>query len=255
MSDLTSVDDWITSVLAHTDMPMARRAETAEEWRAHLDQLVRDKRNAGMPHEQAVFAALESFGQPEDLRRRLRREQRMRDRRNALAEVRKGVPLFLIFALVMVVIPGLVVRPASIHAVVIGGLRFLVSILPLMALITYFSSLLTIRIKRERPRAEFDFLRRWRHWTVVSLIMVIAAVWFPLLTIAAVYPILADLPHFRPGLISFWQAFGRAMFEAFGGIKPYLAPVMLMVIALALTLYERSRCIDTAKEATIHPAT
>ena len=130
MSDLTSVDGWIATVLAHTDMPMARRAETAEEWRAHLDQLIRDKRDAGMSDEQAVPAALETFGRPEDLRRRLRRDQRMRDRRAALAEVRKGVALFLIFAPVLVVLLSLVVRPASIQAAVIGGLRFVVGMLP-----------------------------------------------------------------------------------------------------------------------------
>jgi len=245
MHDRTSVDEWIAMALAHTGMPLARRIETVEEWRSHLDQLISDNQDAGMPQEQAVRAALEAFGQPEDLRRQLRREQRMLDRREAIAEVRKSMPLFMILPAVLVVPLSLAVGPVSIQATVIGGLRFVVSMSVVSALVTYFAGLLTMRITRKRPRTEFAFLPRWGYWAAVSLAMATAAVWFPLLMIAAAYPIVADLPHFRLGLMSFWGSFGAAMLEDFGGIKTYLAPVTLVVIALALTLYERSRCIGT----------
>jgi hypothetical protein len=243
MNDRTSVDEWLAMALAHTGMPLARRIETVEEWRSHLNQLIGDNRGAGMPDKQAVRAALEAFGQPEDLRRQLRHEQRMLDRRAAMAEVRKGIPLFMILTAVLVVPLRLVVETVSIQATVIGGLRFVVGMSAVSALVTYFAGLITMRIRRERPRAEFSFLARWGHWTVVSLVMATAAVWFPLLMIAAAYPIVADLPHFRLGLMSFWWAYGAAVLEDFGGIKTYLALVTLVVIALALTIYERSRCI------------
>lgn len=254
MHDRAGVDEWIAKALAHSCMPLARRTETAEEWRAHLDQLVRDNRDAGMPDEQAVSAALETFGDPEDLRRRLRRDQRMVDRRAAIAEVRKAVPLFIMLPVVLVVPLFLVVPPASIRSAVIGGLGFVASMLAVSALGTYFGSLLTMRIMRQRPREEFAFLPRWGHWTAVSLVIATAVVWFPIVTIGASYPIIEDLPHLRLGLIPFGKAYCSAMLEDVGGFKTYMAPIMLVVIPLALTLYERSRCIGTAKGGAIQSA-
>lgn len=251
MDDRKHVDEWIEMALAHTGMPLARRAETVEEWRSHLDQLIRDNRDAGMPDEQAVHAALDAFGQPEDLRRQLRRQQRVLDRREAIAEIRKGAPMIAALPVLLVVLLRLVVGPVSMQATLIGGIRFVVSAWVVIALVVYFTSLLTMRIMRKRPRTEFAFLPRWGYWTAVSLVLATAAVWLPLLTIAALYPILADLPHFRLGLMSFWSSFGAAMLEDFGGIKTYLAPVTLVVISLALTLYERSRCIGTTNGAII----
>jgi hypothetical protein len=254
MHDRTTVDEWIATALAHTGVPMPRRVEIAEEWRAHLGRLIRDNRDASMTDEQAVSAALEAFGRPEDLRRQLRRDQRMLDRRAAMAEVRKCIPLFTVLPVVLAVLLSLALRPASIGAMVIGGLRFVVSLSLVSAFGTYFASLVTMRIMRERPYAEFGFLPRWGHWTAVSLVMATAALWFPILMIAASYPILADLPHFRLGLMSFWKAYGSALLEDLGGIKTFMAPITLVVIALALTLYERSRCIDRAKDEAARPA-
>jgi len=242
MHDRTGIDEWIDRALAHTGLPMGRRAETAEEWRAHLDQLICDKRSAGMPDEQAVRAALEAFGRPEDLRRQLRHDRRMQDRRAALAEVRRGLPMLIIFAVALVVFLSAAVRPASIWAAVIGGLCFLVSMAVVMAMGTFFVGLLTMRIVRTRPRAEFAFFPRWGYWTVVSFVLSMAAVGLPTVMITPLYPILADLPHFRLGMMSFWQAYLSAMLEDLGGIRAYMAPFTIAAISLALTLYERSRC-------------
>ena len=246
MHDQTRVDKWIARALAHTGMPLDRRAETAEEWRSHLNHLIDDNRDAGMTDEQAVRAALGAFGAPEILRLQLRREQRGLDRRAAMAEVRKGAPLFVVVPTVLVVLLSLAVRPASLWAAVIGGLCFIVSIAAVGALCAYFGGLFTLRIMRSRPRTEFAFLPRWGHWTAVSLVAITAAVWFPLLMVASLYPIVADLPVFQPGLMSFCKVYGIAMFEDHGLLRTYLAPVSPFVVALALTLYERSRCTDAA---------
>jgi len=47
MHDQTRVDKWIARALAHTGMPLDRRAETAEEWRSHLNHLIDDSRDDG----------------------------------------------------------------------------------------------------------------------------------------------------------------------------------------------------------------
>jgi len=254
MHDRTGVDKWIDRALAHTGLPMNRRVETAEEWRAHLDQLICDNRRAGMPDEQAVPTALEAFGRPEDLRRQLRRDQRMLDSRAALAEVRKGLTLLIIFAVALVVFLYAALQPVSIWAAVIGGLRFLVSMSVVMALVTFFVGILTMRIVRKRPRVEFAFLPRWGHWTAVSFVVAAAAVCLPIVMIGAWYPILADLPQFRLGMMSFCQAYASAMLEDLGGIRMYMVPVTVIAIPLALTVYERSRCTDTTEGGSIASA-
>src|SRR3972149_2371325 len=103
MHDQTRVEKWIAGALAHTGMPLDRRAETAEEGRSHLNHLIRDNQDAGMTDEQGVRAALAAFGPPEILRlSNLRREQRRLDRRAAMAEVRKSVPLLAVLPTVLV---------------------------------------------------------------------------------------------------------------------------------------------------------
>jgi amino acid transporter len=169
----------------------------------------------------------------------------MRDRRAALDEVRKGLALLFIFTVAVTAIMYVAMQPVSVWAAVIGGLRFLVSMSAVMAIVTFYIGLLAMRIVRKRPHAEFDFWPRWGHWTAVSVVMAAAAVCLPIVMIAALYPIIADLPHFRLGMMSFCQAYASAMLEDFSGIKTYLGPATIIAISLALTGYERSRCTGT----------
>jgi hypothetical protein len=72
--------------------------------------------------------------------------------------------------------------------------------------------------------------------------------------VASLYPIVADLPVFQPGLMSFCKVYGIAMFEDHGLLRTYWVPVLSFVVALVLTLFERSRCRGAHDGSMVHSA-
>ncbi len=245
------VDEWIRAALTYSGLPMSRRAETAEEWRTHLDQLIDDKQGAGMSPEQAVRAAVSAFGRPEAVRRQLRREQTNLDRRAAIAEVRRLAWLFAVLPALFVVLAVIAVDPHSIGGGVLAALPGFACISLAMAGATYFAVLVQLRVMRRRPQAEFSFPRRLALWSTVVLSGLLGGIGMLLLfSVAATYPLHMYQPWFAqigPGQFS--RFLGYALSERME-VNLLVTLGSVAVFALSLTLYERSRCVDLPGEPT-----
>lgn len=243
------VDEWIRAALTDSGLPMSRRADTAEEWRAHLEQLIEDKQAAGMSPEQAVRAAVSVFGRPEEVRRQLRREQCRLDRRAALAEVRKLAWLYAVTPVFFIVLAVIVVGLNSLWRGVLIALPGFACLCVATAGASYFAVLVQFKVMRRRPRAEFSIPRRLALWSTVGLGGFGGGIAILLLFSAvAAYPLLMCQAWFaRIGPGQFWR-FLAMDFSQRMEVNLLVTLGSVAVFALSLTLYERSRCVDMADE-------
>jgi hypothetical protein len=241
------IDQRIAAILVGSGLSLERRAEVAEELRGHLEQLVASQRQAGLPDAQAVEAALTRFGSPQVIRKQLRRQQRMLDRREALAAIRRptwGIGLLaVVTGLYAAAIAVLHPQPSSPLMRCLWGVVLFAWFLVILIVPVYWAALFACRIERRQPREEYHVrksLLRGMGMGVVFLAYALA--WAPL-WVMPVTPLLFEAPefaHYLPG--AFWHAWWVAVLESAGWVFGLLA-VGVSGFGLGVVLHERSRCV------------
>jgi hypothetical protein len=242
------VEKCIADALAGSGLPVDRRSQIAEELAYHLDQSVASKCEAGLNDEQAVEAALPEFGSPEVIRKQLRRRQRMADRRQAIAEVRRQlwrpIACAAFFLTLILVVRAVFARETnSLGLWCLGGASVFVSFLALTAGSTYAGAIVECRIRRQRRRSEYHFLRSCLQWMALAALGLASLVFLALLELVACAPLLGKIPftdHF-PQLL--WLNFGVVWLES-AGRNFRLRALGILGCGLMLALYERSQCVD-----------
>ncbi len=254
MRNLPTVDKWIRGILSGSGLSMERRFEIADEWRDHLDECVASKTAIGMTLHDAVRMAFTEFGDPDQLRRQLRRGQRTRNVRDALAKTRPLAVWAIGGALcagasAALFLPG----PAPAAYRLASGCIIFVVITLLTVVPAFAASLAELRVVRTRPTEEFDLVRSFFHWTAVvgaflvgTLLMAPAAI--SLIGYFAqdaaflfnMHP-LAEIMHGSPWLI--WRHL--AIVACASPVRCFVVPsVIVLAGAAAITRYERSRCVE-----------
>lgn len=248
MRDEARIKERISAILAGSGLPMDRRAEVAEEWRNHLGLSIAAKRERGLTKEAAVAAALDEFGSPRVIRRQLRRQQRMLDRRQASAKVRRMIWYLLIYAVVFTSL--LVVFAPEVVPLVdrcLIGFELFIIVFMLMVWATYASEIFNARIERQRPRAEYSFFRSWLRWMAVTLFGALTGIPFVLGIFAVLAPLLAAKwrTEVSGGLMALqlWHNVAAAWMEL--GVRNFsLCAFGVIVSGLAIAHHERSRCVE-----------
>lgn len=242
---------------------MDRRAEVAEELRDHLSQLVEAKCAEGMSEASAVEAALVDFGSLDEIRRQLRKQQGLLDRQKVFSNLRRyrwpvvvGCGLF--GAAVALVAPA----PASASLRCLVGICIFVGMLGILSTMMFSVELLTCRLQHVRPRSEFHIQRSFYYWsTAVFTFLIVTLAMGPLFI--GVFGFLAQngylqsFLNFSPQLTegahwTFWRNMAIGAMES--PLRSFLLPLLtVMVVALCISLYERSRCVggDNMADASI----
>lgn len=219
----------IQDILRDSGLPAERRAEVAEEFRGHLEQLVEAKRRANA-NDAAIEAALAAFGDTEAIRRRLRRRQCAEDHRQVLATMRQQLPLFVVIAAVFPlyialfasVRNGEVLRGALfallVHAVVlVGG-----------SVVLYPVLLARIRLGHRIPVAECHPLVTAGSWFVIfSLSLVLFVTIFICGIITAFGALALTLPSVPPEI-----NLAPFLWNLLSDFVPGAGPLLLMVSGL-----------------------
>lgn len=250
----TTIDSHIAAILHQSGLPLKRRAEVADELRCHLEQLIATKESAGLTSELAVEAALADFGSPQVIRKQLMKQQRKLDRRLALVEFRHSAKLLVgscgFFAMVFALTaPG----PGTFGPRCLVGVCLFVVMLLIASVPVYFAALLALPVQRQRPIAEYSFTRSFmRHAVVVCIYLGLTLTMAPLVIgfvgYIGQFILFQSIIYLAPGVIEgapwlFWHNFGIVAWAS--PIRSFLVPlVMVIVSALAIALYERSRCVD-----------
>lgn len=254
MSPHDQVEEWIAITQVRTGLPMTRRMEIAQEWRGHLEQLIHDRLEQGLGQEQAVRSALQTFGEPDILRRQLRRTQRATDRRAALREVYGCIWVFTAAPAVIVAVLAVLFDRVVLWEALAAGLAFLALVSQPATMCAYIVVRARTVIRRERPRSEFDFASRYVMWTGVCLGTLTLSIVVSGFLIAAASPILLWIEANRTGwgqvnffLQSFLSRVISTSIECEGLILTTL--IVTLLAATAITVVERSNCIDRANEA------
>ncbi|MHC4444572.1 MAG: permease prefix domain 1-containing protein [Planctomycetota bacterium] len=241
MPEKQIIEQQITAILKGSGVPMDRREEVADELRVHLDQLISAKLDEGLTQEQAVESALADFGYPDVIRRQLRKQQRMLDRRYALDQIRH-VPWWMLIGCGFFTAIIVIFAPAPDSA----GMRWLCGVVVFMQFLLslsffgYLFSYFGRRLKRRRPRQEYRFLTGMLQWSAAIGIGMFAVCVLGLGPIRLIVPLCYANPEFHP-LWLVGNAFIGTCIDS---------PVRLVLIALligyglGLALYERSRCVD-----------
>lgn len=262
MRNLPVVDEWIRDVLSGSELPVDRRAEIADEWGDHLREHIAAESATGMSLEDAVRTALAAFGDPARLRRQLRRGQRARDLRDALAKTRPLAAWTIAGALCAAAGAAVFLfGPAPAVDGLVGGCVIFVAV-ALVALVPAFvANFIELRVKRSRPIDEFHLVRSFLRWTVVvagflggtlllapTAVSLVAYFAHDGVFLSALFPKPEIVPG-APGL--FWRNFAVAVCES--PVRSFvIPPVMILAGAVAITIYERSRCVDMTAEAADH---
>lgn len=259
MPNLPAVDEWIRGILSGSELSMDRRAEIADEWRDHLRERIAAKIATGVIREDAVRTALTKFGDPARLRRQLRRGQRARDLRDALAKTRPIAAWTIGGALCAAVgaaifLPG---PPSSVYRLASGCVLFVVFFLPTLVF-AFVAGFLELRVKRSQPIDEFHPVRSLARWTAVvagflAAILLSAPVAVGLIAyfaqgnafLSCLHPD-PEVMYGAPWLI--WRNIAVAACE-FPVRSFVIPPIMILTGAVAITFYERSRCVDTTAGA------
>lgn len=251
----------IAAILTGTGLPMERRREVAEELRGHLQQNIASKCASGLQDNDAIASALAEFGSPQVLRKQLRAQQRMLDRRQAFAKLRRQIWMPIIYAGLFVfwtgffsIVPGMRTQPSHhiapilliLHRVIVFvGLFFLV------AGFMYVGNLFEYQIKRLRPRHEYHFLKSCLRWmaavglvlvATLTLVMFLMGFWTPLVCTWVNQGMLNNCfaNHFAWTFShSFMAAWLESAVRNFG-----LCGLGVLGFGLGLSLYEHSRCVD-----------
>ena len=256
MHESSIIDRRIAAILTGSGLPLERRAEVADELRSHLEQLISAKHRAGMTGEHAVDAVLTDFGSPNVIRNQLKKQQRRLDRRLALLEVR-GCIWWLVSWSGLFGIVCAITAPGSVAAgprCLIGACLF-ASMLLIVSVPMYLAELLSLPVQRRRPNAEYSFPRSiFRHAVVVFLFLACTLATGPLVIgfggyigqnslFHSILPLAPEVVEGAPWL--FWRNLGIVAWES--PIRCFLTPVLLVIVsALVIALYERSRCVDVA---------
>jgi hypothetical protein len=197
------IAQYIGEVLRGSETPVPRRSEVAAEICAHIDELVRRRMLDGRDEDAAVAEALGAFGEPADIRRVLRRQQRLELRRKRLAEIRSvGVGLAVMVAAIAAFLAVSEAAGTPLRRLV-DGLVFFGSMLAVNAVgIVGFAWLLP-SVDLVLPRSEFRFVHRSLMWLAVCVVggVVIMFLLSSLLVLAAplltgLHPVLAEQPFF-----------------------------------------------------------
>lgn len=255
MRDRPTVDDWIRGVLSGSGLPMARRAEIADEWRDHLRQRIEAKSAGGMTLNDAVQAALNDFGDPTRLRRELRRGQHACDLRRAVDKTRPIAAWTLGAALCAAGLTA-VCLPGSAPAVErLAGGCIIFFPLALFAIVPAFlASFVELGVTRSRPVEEFHPVRSFLRWSCVVAaflagILLSTVVAVGLCAYLAPHSVFLSALHPNPEIMYgapwlIWRhiAVAACRFHVSNCVIP---PLMIFVGAWAITRYERSRCVDT----------
>jgi hypothetical protein len=248
MANDLQIDQRIAAILTGSGLPMDRRAEVAEELRVHLQQSVARGRQAGLTEDQAIEEALADFGSPEVIRRQLRRQQRMLDRRDTLTDIRRSqwtvrlpVAAIAFYAAVIAVLHPLPFSP--LERFMWGSLLF-VGFALLVFVPTYWAALFARGIERRRPRAEYRALASLgRGLAMGGVLLAYALIWAPL-WVMPFMPVLLDAPefaHLLPG--AFLNIWWVAVVESAGYVLGLLV-FGVLASGLGVALYERTRCFD-----------
>ena len=256
MHEHSSIDRRIAAILTGSGLPLERRAEVADELRNHLEQLISAKHSAGLTGEHAVDAALTDFGSPNVIRNQLKKQQRRLDRRLALSEVRRCI-WWLISGCGLFGMVCAITAPGSVAAgprCLVGACLF-VGMLLIASFPMYLAELLSLQVKRRRPSAEYSFPRSITRNAAVVLFFLSCTLAIGPFVIGfggyvgqnslfrSILPLAPEVVEGAPWL--FWRNLGIVAWES--PIRCFLTPVLLVIVsALVIALYERSRCVDVA---------
>ncbi|HUW81184.1 MAG TPA: permease prefix domain 1-containing protein [Phycisphaerae bacterium] len=244
MCNNARIENRIADVLVGSGLPADRRSEIVEELREHFEQSIARKRETGLSDEQAVETVLAEFGSPAIIRKQLRRQQRVADRRRAVTEVRRQIWLPFAFSGFFSILSGVLTPETdSLPMRCLGGVTMFIGLFLLMVGFMYAGQIFSYQVQRQRPRKEYHFLKSCLRWIAVVAFGFVALVPMLLLELVACALLLGKIPfanHF-PQLL--WYNFGVAWLESasrnFG-----LCTLGILGFGLTLALYERSRCVD-----------
>ncbi len=259
MRDSPAVNRWIRNVLSGSGLPMDRRTEIADEWHDHLHECIASKSATGSTLEDAIRAALAEFGDPAQLRRRLRREQRASDFRDALVKTRP-IAIWMVGGALCASVGAAVFLPGptpTAYRLAVGcGLFVAITLLAIVP--AFVASLLEQRVTRTLPIEEFHLVRSLVRWTVVVAVFFVGIMSFgPAacsligyfaqdIAFVSIQPRIPEIIHGAPWLI--WRNLAVAMCEL--PLSSFVIPsITTLCVAMAITLYERSRCVRSTAEA------
>lgn len=256
MHEDSIIDSRIAAILTGSGLPLERRVEVADEMRSHLEQLISAKHSAGLIGKHAVETALTDFGSPEVIRRQLTKQQRRLDRRSALFEVRRCIWWLVtgcgLFAMVCAILaPG----PIAAGPRCLAGACLFVGMLLIMSVPMYLAELLSLQVKRRRPSAEYSFPKSFIRYAVVVLFYLAFTLAMGPFVVGfggyigqnslfqSILSLAPEVVEGAPWLI--WHNIGIAAWES--PIRSFVAPALMVIVsALVIALYERSRCVDVA---------
>ena len=239
-------------------MSISRRLDVADEWRSHIEAEASVRQAQGMIRSEAMETALRRFGRPEVLRRQLRWQQVRQDMRDAFLACRRQslwitAPGAIFAVLIALCVPGFI--PMSVR--VTGGLGLVVDVVGAVVIFALVGAFLEQRIKRERPRSEFNFAASMCRWTVIVTVSLVATALFAPLFIAygghmgkegfllsIIYNTYdPDMPVIEGGRWFFVHNFGMSLVGS--PVRGFLVPVLAILAgAWILARYERSRCVE-----------
>ncbi len=255
MRNLPSVDEWIRDVLSGSGLPMNQRADIADEWRDHLLERMDTKRANGMTLDDAVRTALVDFGNPVQLRRQLRGAQRARDLRSALAKTRPIAAWTIGGALCAGGVAAMFLpTSAPVAHRLMGGCGAFLAIALFAIVPAFLASLVELRVVRSQPVDEFHPLRSFVRWSLVVGAFLTGTALSPIALVGlcgyfAPDSVFLSTLHPNPEIMYgapwlIWRNIAVAACEV--PVRSFVIPtLMILAGAFAITLYERSRCVDT----------
>ncbi len=254
MNKHPKIEHSIATILTNCGLPMDRRTEVADELRDHLSQLVDAKCAEGMDEDQAIQTALAEFGSLAAIRRQLRKQQSVLDRRHVMADLRRYVwPLVAGCGIIALLVAIFAPAPASVSLRCLFGAIISVGVCGIMITYGVSAELLVYRLQRPRPRSEFHFQKSFCFWgAVVFGFFIFMASMSPLAIIVCgffgQYAFLHSSPYVAPQLQAeaHWfllRCLPTAMMD--NPLRSFLLPLLTVLAgATAIALYERSRCVD-----------
>ncbi len=248
------IEKSIATVLTDSRLPMARRAEVAEELRDHLSQLVEDKCTEGMSEVSAVEAALADFGSLDEIRRQLRKQQGVLDRKQVVAKLRWFIwPAIVGSGVVASLIAIFAPPPASVSLRCLFGACIFFAICGMLLAYGGSAELLVLRLQRPRPKSEYHFKKSFCYWTIaVSTFFIFIVSVTPLALIVfgylGQYAFLHSSLNLSPQLQAdaHWLLLHSLVAGAMDNpLRSFLLPCVSVIAgAWGIAIYERSLCVD-----------
>ena len=259
MHETERMNQWFERCFRGSGMSISRRLEIADEWRSHIEAEASALEVKGMIRSEAIETALRRFGRPETLRRQLRWQQLRKDMRDAFLACRRqwlwiAAPGAFFAVMIAGFAPGFI--PLSVRMT--GGLGLVVDVVAAMVIAVFVGTFLEQRIKRERPRNEYNFAASMCRWTAIVMVsLVTVALAAPLMIaygghvgregflLSIIYNTYdPSMPVIEGGRWFFVRNFGIS--AAGSPIRSFLVPVLAILAgAWILARYERSRCVES----------